>query len=244
MGHRSSVLRWCGLVLGLPLIALALVVMSAAIPNKLVTERIHDAIVDGTITEKSLTIGFTGNTIDGFSECKRMTVGLGAPDRMSLFESAVRSPTLGRCEWAVPKIVGWADGASLERSFDYYRYWNGSAVVLRASVVAVGVAGTRLIAAMALAATTLAFAMMLGRRVGRGAVAMVLAPLLLTTDYIDLPGALLHAVGMIVAFGVAAAMLRWLRPDSSIETYAMVGFAGGLRRCSSRISPIPMRPGR
>jgi len=201
--------------------------MSAAIPNKLVTERIHDAIVDGTITEKSLTIGFTGNTIDGFSECKRMTVGLGAPDRMSLFESAVRSPTLGRCEWAVPKIVGWADGASLERSFDYYRYWNGSAVVLRASVVAVGVAGTRLIAAMALAATTLAFAMMLGRRVGRGAVAMVLAPLLLTTDYIDLPGALLHAVGMIVAFGVAAAMLRWLRPDSSIETYAMVGFVGG-----------------
>lgn len=227
MRHRSSVLRWCGLLLGLPLIALALVVTSAAIPNRLVTERIHEAIVDGTITEKSLTTGFTGNTIDGFSECKRMTVGLGAPVGMSLFESAVRSPTLGRCEWTVPKIRDWAEGARLERSFDYYRYWNGSSVLLRPSVAAVGVAGTRLIAAMALVATMLAFAVMLGRRVGRGAAVMALAPLLLTTDYIDLPGALLHAVGMIVAFGVAAAMLRWLRPDSSIETYAAVAFTGG-----------------
>jgi len=206
---------------------LALVVFSAAIPNRVVTERIHDAIVDGTITEKSLTIGFAGNTIDGFSECKRMTVGLGAPEGMSTFESAVRSPTLGRCEWTVPKILDWANGEKLESSFDYYRYWNGSAVVLRPAVAVVGVAGTRLAAAMALAAVTIAFAIALGRRVGRTAALMVLAALLLTTDYIDLPGALVHAIGMIVAFAAVTMMLRWLRPDSSVETYAAAAFTAG-----------------
>jgi hypothetical protein len=207
---------------------LTLVVLIDAIPNRFVAEPIHDAIVDGTITQNSYSVGFTGGRVDGFSECKRMTVGLGAPEGMSTFESAVRSPTLGPCETAVPKIIGWAQGTGgLERSYDYYRYWNGSAVVLRPTVAAFGVAGTRMVAAMALIAVTIAFAVTLGRRVGRGAAVMSLAPLLLTTDYIDLPGALLHAIGMIVAVGGAALMLRWLRPDSSVETYAAAAFTAG-----------------
>lgn len=227
MWTRSLVLRWCGLLLGLPLVALALVVLTDAVPDRLVTERIYDAIVDGTITENSYSVGFTGGKIDGFSECKRMTVGLGAPEGMSTLESAVRSPTLARCEWAVPKIIGWAQGGGLERSGENYWYWNGSAVLLRPSVAAVGVAGTRLLAGMILAAVTIAFAVALRRLVGRAAAAMSLAPLLLTTDYIDLPGALLHAIGMIFAFGGAAMMLRWLRPDSSVETYAAAAFTAG-----------------
>lgn len=227
MWTRSPVVRWCGLLLGLPVIALTLVVAADAIPDRLVTERLHDAIVDGTITENSLRVGLTGGTVDGFSECKRLTVGLGAPDGMTTFESAVRSPSLGRCEWAVPDILAWAEGDDLERAYDYYRYWNGGTVVLRPSVAVFGVAGTRLLAAMALAAVTIAFAIALGRRVGRSAATMSLTPLLLTTDFIDLPGALLHALGMIVAFGVVAMMLRWLRPDSSIESYAAAAFAAG-----------------
>ena len=206
---RSPVLRTCTLLLGLPLAALTLVVLIDAIPNRLVTEPIYDAIVDGTMTQSSYSVGFTGGLIDEFSECKRMTVGLGAPEGMSTFESAVRSPTLGPCETAVPKIKDWAQGdGPLVRSYDYYLYWNGSTVLLRPTVAAFGVAGTRLAAAMALIAVTIACAVTLGRRVGRGAAAMLLAPLLLTTDYIDLPGALVHAIGMIVALGGAALMLR------------------------------------
>lgn len=214
-------------MLGFPLVGLTLVVVADGIPDRFVTEQIHDAIVDGTITEDSYRVGLTGGRLDGFSECKRMTVGLGAPDGMSTFESAVRSPSLGRCEWAVPMILAWAQGEPLERSYDYYRYWNGSAVVLRPSVAIFGVAGSRLLAAMALGAVTIAFAVALGRRVGRGAALMALAPLLLTTDYIDLPGALVHAIGMIVAVAGAALMLRYLRPESPVETYAAAAFAAG-----------------
>ncbi len=214
-------------MLGFPLVGLTLVVVADGIPDRFVTEQIHDAIVDGTITEDSYRVGLTGGRLDGFSECKRMTVGLGAPDGMSTFESAVRSPSLGRCEWAVPMILAWAQGEPLERSYDYYRYWNGSAVVLRPSVAIFGVAGSRLLAAMALGAVTIAFAVALGRRVGRGAALMALAPLLLTTDYIDLPGALVHAIGMIVAVAGAALMLRYLRPDSPVEAYAAAAFAAG-----------------
>ena len=224
---RSHLLRWCGLVLGLPVIALTLVVLSDAIPDRFITRPIHDAILDETISENSLSVGFTGGQVDGFSECKRMTVGLGAPEGWSTFESAVRSPTLGSCRLAESKILGWAQGDVLERSFDYYRYWNGSTVVLRPAVAAFGVAGTRLAAAAALIAVTTAFALALRRRVGPSATALLLVPLLLTTDFIDLPGALLHAIGMTVAIGGAAMMLRLLRAESSVQTYAAAAFTTG-----------------
>jgi hypothetical protein len=224
---RRSVLRWLGLLVGLPLVALALVVLADLIPDRYVAYRLRDAIVTGQLTENSYNVGYSGSQTDGFSECKRLTVGLGAPDGMGAFESAVRSPTLSSCELAVPKILRWADGERLERSDYYFRYWNGSTVALRPSVAAIGLGGTRILAAALLAGALFAWAKGVQRRIGWLAPTVFAASIVLTTDYVDLPGALVQAIGMIVTFA-AGAMIVWrLRPEASPEIYAAVAFAAG-----------------
>jgi hypothetical protein len=221
------VLRWLGLVIGLPLLALALVVLADLIPDRHVAYRLRDAIVTGQLTAESYSVGYSGSQVDGFSECKRLTVGLGAPDGMGAFESAVRSPTLSSCELAVPKILAWADGEVLERSDYYFRYWNGSTVALRPSVAAVGLGGTRILAAALLAGVLFAWAKGVQRQIGWLAPSMFVASIVLTTDFIDLPGALVQAIGMIVTFGVGAVIVWRLHSEASPETYAAAAFAAG-----------------
>ncbi len=227
MVDRRTLARGVAMLIAFPLLALMLVVAADLIPDRMVVSRMHTEIVEGKLDDNSYSVGNTGGTVDGHSECKRMTVGLGAPAGMNDFESAVWSPTLGSCEEAVPKIREWDQGEGLSRSYYYFRYWHGSAVVLRPSVAVLGVSGTRLLAAGVLAAAAIALALGLARRVGRRASALFMAPLLLTTDYIDLPGALVHAIGMIVTVGGAVAVLRYLRSDSSVATYGFVAFALG-----------------
>ena len=227
MVDRRSLVRGVAVIVSLPVLALVLVVAADLIPDRLVASKMHTEILEGKLDDDSYSVGYTGGTVDGHSECKRMTIGLGAPPGMNDFESAIWSPTLGSCETAVPKIRGWADGDGLARSYYYYRYWHGSAVVLRPSVAALGVSGTRLVAASVLLGAAIALAIGLARRVGRSSAALFMAPLLLTTDYIDLPGALVHAIGMIVTVGGAVAILRYLRSGASVGTYAVVALVLG-----------------
>jgi uncharacterized protein YjeT (DUF2065 family) len=203
------------------------VVLADLIPDRHVAHRLRDAIVTGQLTAESYSVGYSGSQVDGFSECKRLTVGLGAPEGMGAFESAVRSPTLSSCELAVPKILAWADGEGLERSDYYFRYWNGSTAALRPSVVAIGLGGTRILAAALLAAALFAWAKGVQRRIGWLAPSLFAASIVLTTDYIDLPGALVQAIGMIVTFGAGAMIVWLLRPEASPENCAAVAFAAG-----------------
>jgi hypothetical protein len=219
--------RWAVLIVGLPLVALSLVVLAEAIPDRHVTNRLRDAILQGQLQERSYDVGMTGAQLDGFSECKRLTVGLGVEPGTSVFESAIRSPTLGPCESAVPKILASFDGQRLVSSYEYFRYWNGSTTVLRPAVVSVGLGGTRLLAALALGLAVVALLWQAGRRVGTLSSALLVAPLLLTTDFIDLPGALVHAIGMIVALAATVALLWLVPPDASSATFAAVAFASG-----------------
>jgi len=219
--------RWLLLLVGLPIVAVTLVVVADLIPDRYVTDRLVDAIAAGELDARPYTVGASGAQVDKFSECKRLTVGLGAPPGMGTVESAISSPTLGPCPTAIPKLLGWSNGEGLERSYDYFRYWNGSTVVLRPAVAAVGVTGTRVLAAAALALVIWAWASRVGRMIGRIAPTLFVAVLVLTTDAIDLPGALVHAIGMVVTFGAAAAVVWWLSADASPGTYAAAAFGAG-----------------
>ena len=227
MPSRSTVARWAALLVGLPLLALALVVLADAIPDRFVLYRLRDAIEADQLDENSYSIGYTGGQLDGYSECKRMTVGLGAPSGMGPLESAVRSSTLGPCESAVPKVLAWADGERITQSYDYFQYWNGSAVLLRPTVAAVGMAGTRLLTAAALAAGLGVLVWRAARAVGAVSAGFFAMPLLLTTDFIDLPGALVQAIGMVVALTGAALLLWLVRPDAGPSTYGAAAFVCG-----------------
>lgn len=213
--------------LALPVAGVVLVVLADAIPDRLVMDELYEATLDGSLDSEPYGVGYSGSRIDEFSECKRITVGLGAPPGTNTFESAVRSPTLGACPTAVPRIVGWAEGEGLIRSYDYYRYWNGSSVVFRPSIALFGLDGTRMIAAISLAASTVFAAREVARRVGWPAAAVLFAPVVAATDFVDLPGALLHALGMVAILLGVGLMLRFLGPGSSPTTIAWASFGAG-----------------
>lgn len=224
MSDRAAVLA---LPFVLPLAGLVLMLAAMMVPNQFVMEELHEAITDGTLETASYSTGYSGSTVDGFSECKRITVGIGEPAGGSVVQSAIRTPMLGSCELAVPAIEAWASGAGNPQGREYFRYWNGSAVVFRPLIAAVGVAGTRVLAGIGLAVVMALFWREASRRVGWPAATVAVIPIVATTDFVDLPGALLHALGMIVALGSAALLLRRLRPTSSLLGFAGATFTAG-----------------
>lgn len=227
MPLRSAPLMWVALVVGLPLLALAVVVSADAIPDRFVAYRLRDAIDRGQLVERSYSVGYAGGQVDGYSECKRITIGLGADAGIGTFESAVRSPTLGPCESAVPAVRAWADGQGWSGSYDYFRYWNGSTAVMRPAVAAVGLSATRLLVAVALVAAAWAWFWRSRRAVGTLSASMLLAPLVLTTDFVDLPGALVQAIGMVVALAAAALYLWFVPSRAPWHVFAGAAFACG-----------------
>ncbi len=223
----ASAVRALVVILVLPLVGFALMVSAMLIPDRLVMDELYEAVVGGTLEEDSYPIGYSGSRLDGFSECKRITIGLGAPAGTSLVETAVSTPSLGPCATAVPKITGWATGEGLTQAYSYFRYWNGSAAVFRPAISAVGLDGTRILAAIGIVAAAGAFWLQASRRVGRVAATLWLLPVVATTDFIDLPRALLHALGMIVALSAAALLLRFLRADDPWFRFALAAFVAG-----------------
>ncbi len=219
----SSRIRVLALPVVLPVVALLLMIAAMAVPDRAVMDQLVDAVNSGSLQENSYPVGDTGSRLDRFSECKRITIGLGGPG--GLLETAVQTPSLGPCERAVPKIRGWAQGEGLTQTYSYFRYWNGSAVVFRPVIAAVGLDATRILAAIGVALAALAFWSQLARRVGRPSATLALVPVVVTTDFIDLPGALLHALGMIVALSAAALLVRYLRGDALV--YGAAGFVAG-----------------
>lgn len=217
VSRRSAVSVFVVTLIALPLLGLAGMVAADLVPDRLVMDRLFAATESKVIVEDNYPPGFSGGKVDRHSECKRMTVGLGDPPGVGTIESAIRSPTLGSCTSAVPKIVGWAQGDGLLRSYEYSRYWNGSIVVLRPAIVLFGVAGTRLIAAVGLVALGFVAWRGASRRLGSAAATAGGVVLVGTTDAIDLHGALLHAVAWAVilsTFGVVirvpAELPRWV----------------------------------
>lgn len=223
---RPGVRQVLALVVGMPLAALVIVVLGAAVPDRLVLDRLHDAVVEGQMSETQYLRGASGGVIDRHSECKRMTIGLGAESGNPV-AVAVRSPTLGSCEPAVAKIIGWADGEGLTRSYEYFRYWHGGAAVLRPLIVALGVAGTRVLAATGLAIAAGALWWTVRARAGALAATLFLGPLVATTDFIDLHQMLVHAIGAIVALGAAALVVSRVPADAPPLTFAMAAFISG-----------------
>lgn len=202
------VLLFGATALALPLLGLAIMIASDSVPDRLVMDHLVESIDSGALDETDHSIGYRGGVVDHFSECKRMTVGLGDPPGVGTVESAIRSPTLGRCSSTVPAVRAWSDGEGLLRQFDYIRYWNGSAAVLRPGIAITGLSGTRLM----LAGCLVGFGALAWRsaavRLGRPATVLGAFVLAASTDFIDLPGALVHAVAWCCILLTAAVTLH------------------------------------
>ena len=160
----------------IPLVGLVLMVVSDNVPDRLVMDSLFEATEEGSLDAEQYGTGLVGHRVDSFTECVAITVGLGDEPGTGTVASAIRTPTLGPCDQAVPKIVGWAEGDGLVRSYDYFRYWHGHAVVLRPLIALFGVAGTRLVAVTGLIAAVMFLGRRVRHRVGLAGAIAILAP--------------------------------------------------------------------
>lgn len=196
------------LLVALPIVGFVLVVLADAIPDRPVARHLGTEILNERLTTEDYGAALTGHQIDRFTDCIGITIGLGSPPGTNTIESAISSPTLGKCSEAVPRLQSYLDGNGLEQSYPYYRYWHGYSVVLRPLLAVVGLQGARVVMLVALAAGLLGLARSLARRHGRAVPVVLLAPFVLTTDFIELPGSLPHATGALAILGTS-----WLAHD-------------------------------
>lgn len=218
--------RFLAVAILLPIAGLFGVAIADALPDRLVMDRLADAIGTGDIVTDNYPTGTTGARLDRHSECKRMTIGLGDEPAVGTIESAIRSPTLGSCPGMVARVNGWVDGDGLVRAYEYSRYWSGSVIAFRVGLLLVGVAGMRMVAAVALFGAVLWAWHRLSRTSGSAVAVVGLAPLVLSTDFVDLPGALLHAIAWIVIL-VSVALVSRLPDDADRWTIVTVLFLVG-----------------
>lgn len=191
------------LLMALPIVGFLLVVSADAIPDRAITRHLGVEVLNERLTTEDYGTALSGHQIDRFTDCIGITIGLGSPPGTNTIESAISSPTLGKCSEAVPRLQAYLDGEGLEQSYPYYRYWHGYSVVLRPLLAVVGLQGTRVLLLVALAGVLAGLARSLARRHGRAVPLVLLAPFVLTTDFIELPGSTPHATGALAILGTS-----------------------------------------
>ena len=224
----SGVLRILAALVGLQLVALALVIAAEMVPDRLVADSLLEGIDRGWVTTTHHPTTGLDNRVDRWTECYALTMGLGDPPTSNNVQSAIINPQLGKCEISVPALLAYRDGALLESNFDYYRYWHGYTIVSRPSLAILGVAGARMLA-LALAVTAMVgTTVAVARSTSMAAAIVLVAPAVLTSDFVDLGESLPHALAAAACWG--AAWLAWLgiQRRQSLMRIAAIGVVTGV----------------
>lgn len=182
-----------------PVVGFCAAVVSHAVPDTLVREQLVESIERDQLNAADYGQAVTGKQIDYFSDCLAVSVGLPDEGSASPIRSAIATTTGGGCSATVPAVLIVRDGGVWTGGYDYYRYWHGYTTVTRPGIAAFGLAGLRVLALVALAGATIGLGRSLGRAHGWATPFVMLAPLVLTTDFIELPRSLPHAAGAVAA---------------------------------------------
>lgn len=229
-GQSSFTNRWTGLVwtfIALQVLAVLFVVAAEMVPDRLVADALVRSVERGSMTEEEYPKTGLGTTIDRWSECIALTIGLGDPVDSHNVQTALSSPSLGRCQSAIPRIASYAETGMLERQRTYFRYWHGYATVTRPALAALGVEGTRTIA-MALAVGALVAAVTVVSRDASPTIAVALTlPFVLTTDFFDLGESTPHAITIAVSWLSAAVVWRLIAKRPGPSQQVMIAMVAG-----------------
>ena len=217
----------CLLFVGLQFVFLAGVLAAEAIPDRRVADELATAVADGRLNEVPASQRGAGNGLDDFTDCVVLTMGLGDPTDSHLAETAITSPTLWRCELAVPALEQYRASGGLDAENEYFWYWHGYTPLTRPLLAFVGLDAVPVVFFALLLGATAALAGVLARGLGWGGPVLLLAPLVLTSDLHELPLKLPAALSMAVALAGGAA--AWLAIDRwrSELVLAGVGIAAG-----------------
>ncbi|MEM9513448.1 MAG: hypothetical protein AAGA42_01215 [Actinomycetota bacterium] len=190
-------------LIAVPLLGLVLVTLAGFVPDRPILDELVDGINANRIRAEFIPVSTSGRFMDTWTDCIGLTIGIGDDPAAARWTSGLRSPTLGNCGGAIPRILAWEEGEGLFRRHEYFRYWHGYAVILRPMIATVGIVGTRIITGWLLIGMIGGFGWSVARRHGLLVALALLAPIALTTDPLDLPASLPHAWGSIAAIGSA-----------------------------------------
>ena len=205
------------LFLGLQVVFLLGILAAEAVPDSRVADELAEAVADGRLTADSS----SRSGLDDYTDCVVLTAGLGDPTDSHPAETAITSPTLHRCEVAVPALAQYGVSGGLDAELEYFWYWHGYATLTRPLLAFVGLDAIPVVAFALLAVSTAALATVTGRSLGWPAPVLLLAPLLLTSDFLELHSKLPAALSMAVAFAGAAA--AWLAVDRYRSEWGVAG---------------------
>lgn len=204
------------------------VVVAEFVPD----QRVLDALVTATRREQLSVANYPtsgyGNRLDASTDCLAITMGL-SDSEDSRFRTALTNPTLGRCSDAIPALELRSETGSYNSDRVYFRYWSGYTVITRPLLAYAGLSGLRAVAAVLLWGSTAALFLSVRQGLGALSAMVFLGPLLLTSDYFDLPNQTPHFLSMSVAL-LGGAMVRasWLRWRSHLKVCAVALVAGSL----------------
>ena len=201
IGSRWSLERKLLLVLLLaPLLGLVGVVAGEVVPDGRIAYSLLRGHRAGILDVEERPPTPLGTTMDRYTECVAVTVGLGDPAGSSLLESAVVSPAYRGCRRAVTRLEQLDATGELPEAPLYLRYWHGYTVVTRPSLAIFGLAGARWIALGLLAASVTVLGASVKRAVGLLPAVALVVPGLLTTDLMLGGLTIPHAFGLGAAF--------------------------------------------
>jgi len=210
---------------------LVLLVGSHLVSDERIADQLVEAQQDGDFSEQNWILTRPANLQDKYADCFGATLGLGED---GVVTSALRSPTLGPCTDANPRLDSYAATGDLTSSFDYYRYWHGYTVVTRPALAAFGLAGTRYLLTFLIGAVTLAIAYLATKRIGNLAAGLVVLPLAASTDLLWMASSIPTAVGVICALLGPVLIMTGPKlselpnPDNDARVMGRVMMAAGL----------------
>jgi hypothetical protein len=184
------------LVLCAPLLGLLGVIAAEAVPDSRIADHLLDAERAGILTrerglrEQKRSTTPLDTVVQNPTECLAFSVGLGDQPGRNHVTTAIVSPVYNRnrayivCGRLGVVLDEYEATGQLEPGTTYLRYWHGYAVITRPGIGLFGLAGTRWIAFVLAAAAIGAMGFAIARAFGRAAAAILIGPVLLTTDTI------------------------------------------------------------
>jgi hypothetical protein len=223
LGRRGWLLA---LALAAPLLGLVGVVAAEVVPDGRIAAHVTSAMQRGEIGAENRPMSLLGVPADHFAECVAVLIGLGDPPG-NLVKRALYSATAFGCVGSMEELERFAATGELQPQPSYMRYWHGYTVFTRPALAVFGLSGTRWLAFALLGLSIAAFASGVARRFGLLAMAIVLAPALLTTDMIVGGWSIAQALGLATAWIGGWIVLSQASRDDSWPVVALAAALGG-----------------
>lgn len=206
---------------------LALVIGAELIPDETMANALVAAGDDGPLNGANHAVTILSTRADRWTECTALTMGLGDDDLAQPVTSALQSRSMLRCEQAAVRLQHFADTGDLVAEGEYFRYWWADTALLRPSVIAFGIPGSRVLFQTVLAGSFLGLLFAWRRRIGLLGALALLGPIVVGTDFVTLYDALPQAISLSAALLVSIGVLRFAERAQRVSQFLVIGGAAG-----------------